>query len=94
MSKREQAIKAAKQQLDELDREIARLESRAADVGEDLKSRYRAEVAKLREQSKKGAAKLEELKSAGESGWDKVAAEFTKITDAMKHSFNYFKSQV
>lgn len=94
MSKREQAIKAAKDQLDELNKEIDQLERKAANASDDLKSRYRAEVAKLREQSKKGAAKLEELKSSGEDTWDKVAAEVTKITDAMKHSFNYFKSQV
>lgn len=94
MSKRDQAIQAAKAQLDELNQEIDRLEEKFDDVGDDLQKRYREEVAKLREQSKKGTAKLEELKAAGEDRWNQLAAEVTKITDAMKHSFNYFKSQV
>lgn len=65
MTTRDQAIQAAKHQLDELNKDIDQLEKKSAEVGGDLKARYRTEVAKLREQSKKGAAKLDELKAAG-----------------------------
>ena len=94
MTTRDQAIQAAKHQLDELNKDIDQLEKKSADAGEDMKARYRAEASKLREQAKKGEAKLKELKSAGEGGWEKLVAEVTHITDAMKHSYRYFKSQV
>jgi phage host-nuclease inhibitor protein Gam len=94
MSKRDQYITAAKNQLDELNQDIDTLETKAADASADARARYRAEVNKLREQTKRVSAQLDELKSAGEDKWEQLAAEVTKVTDAMKHSFNYFKSQV
>jgi hypothetical protein len=50
-------------------------------------------MADLRAQSSQASAKLEELKIAGEDGWDSMVAEMDKIGDAFKHSYNYFKSQ-
>ena len=94
MSKRDKFIQDAKAQLDDLNKELARLEKNAAEVGQDVEDRYHDEVAKLREQSKKASAKIDEMKSAGEEQWNKLAGELTQVTDAMKHSFNYFKSQV
>jgi len=52
------------------------------------------EMTKLRHQSKLAVAKLDELKAAGEDGWDAMVAEMEKMRDAFTHSFHYFKSQV
>lgn len=94
MSKRDEYVAKAKEQLDELNQSIDTLEQRMADAKDDAKTRYAAEMKKLREQSRAATAKLEELKLATESQWDKLVSEAEKLRDALKHSYNYFKSQL
>ena len=48
----------------------------------------------LREKSQLAAAKLEEMRVAGEGTWEKMTAEMDKLRDAFTHSFHYFKSQL
>ncbi len=70
------------------------LEAKAKDAKQEARAKYRAEVASLRHQSTVAAAKLEELKSAGEDRWEAMVAETDKLRDAFVHSFHYFKSQM
>lgn len=94
MSKREEYTAKIKAQLDDWNLQIDELSAKAKDAKADTREAYKAEMAKLREQSKLARAKYEELKSAGEDKWDKAVAEMEKISDAVVHSFNYFKSQI
>lgn len=55
---------------------------------------YKAELAKLHKQSQLAVAKLGEMQSTSEEGWDAMVAEMDKVRDAFTHSFHYFKSQV
>lgn len=82
-----------KLQLDELNSKIDVMDARAKEAKEDAREKYKAEVAKLRENYKLAVAKLEEVKSAGDDAWEKMASEAEKVRDAIVHSFNYFKSQ-
>jgi uncharacterized alpha-E superfamily protein len=83
-----------KTQLDELNASMSQLEARAKEAKEDAQAKYKEEMAKLRHQSKLATAKLEDMKAAGEEGWDAMVAEMDKVRDAFTHSFHYFKSQV
>jgi len=83
-----------KRQLDQLNNQIEALEAKTDEARADARVAYRAELAKLRQQSKVAMAKLGELKGASEDSWDKMVAEMEKIRDAFIHSFSYFKSQV
>ena len=94
MSKRDAYIEKMKTQLDELNAKMGELEAKAQEAKDDARARYEEEIGKLRKQSKLAVAKLEEIKAAGEDGWEAMVAEMEKVRDALKHSFNYFKSQL
>ena len=83
-----------KEQLDALNADIDVLEAKASEAKEELRQKYREELAKLREQSKLTMSKFDELKLAGEASWDHMVAEMDNVRNAFVHSFHYFKSQV
>jgi len=87
-------IAKMKSQLDELNLKMNELDSKTQEAKEDARAAYKAEMTKLRHQSKLAVAKLDELKAAGEDGWDAMVTEMEKMRDAFTHSFHYFKSQV
>lgn len=95
MSKaRDEYIANTKHQLDELNKKMDELEAKTNEAKQDARDAYKAEVAKLRAQSKLVMDKFEAFKEAGDDAWDKSVAEMEKIRDAFAHSFNYFKSQI
>lgn len=94
MSKQDAYIVKMKHQLDELNVKMHDLEAKAEGAKADVRDKYREEMKKLRHQSKLAAAKLDEIKSAGESTWEAMVTEMEKVRDAFTHSFNYFKSQL
>ena len=83
-----------KQQLDQLNAKMDKLETRALDAKNDARAKYKEEMSKLSKQSKRASAKLEEIQAAGEDKWEDMVTEMEKVRDAFKHSFNYFKSQL
>ncbi|GAA5179104.1 hypothetical protein GCM10025771_20250 [Niveibacterium umoris] len=94
MSKRDEYIDTMKHQLDEMNANMDVLEAKAQAARDDARDKYKAELAKLRQQSKLALAKLDELKTAGEESWDKITDEMEKVRDAFIHSFRYFRSQL
>ena len=94
MSKRDEYTAKLKLQLDELNVKMDTLEAKTAEAKADARDAYKAEMAKLRHQSKLAGVKYQELMEAGEDTWDKMVAETEKVRDAFIHSFSYFKSQV
>lgn len=94
MTTRDTYIAKMKLQLDELDMKMDALEVKAKEAKADAHDKYVEQMAKLREQSKAAKAKMAELKDAGEDKWDAMVLEMEKVSDAFKHSYNYFKSQL
>jgi hypothetical protein len=94
MTKRDDYIQKMKRQLDALNATMDELATKAKDAKEEVRAKYNTEVASLRQQSKAAAAKLEDLKSAGEDRWEAMVSEMDKLRDAFVHSFHYFKSQI
>lgn len=94
MSKQDAYIEKMKLQLDELNAKMHDLEARAQEAKADVRDKYREEMKKLRHQSRLAVAKLDQIKAAGETTWEAMAAEMEKIRDAFTHSFHYFKSQL
>jgi len=93
-TKREQYTAGMKTRLDELNKDIDALEAKAAGAHHDVKEMYKAELKKVRHQSKVSMEKFDEMKIAGEESWDKMVAEMEKLQGAFVHSFNYFKTQI
>ena len=94
MSAHDTYIATMKQQLDDLNAQMTKLDAKAKEAKQEARAKYQEETAKLRKQSDLAVAKFDELKAAGESTWDTMVTEMEKLRDAWLHSFHYFKSQV
>jgi len=94
MTQKSAYIEKMKSQLDDLNTNMNALQAKAAEAKADARDMYKAEMAKLQEQSQLAVAKLGEMKTASEESWDAMVAEMDKVRDAFVHSFHYFKSQV
>lgn len=94
MSKRDEYVAKMKSQLDDMNGQIDKLADKSKNAKKEIRAKYQQEMADLRAQSSQASAKLDELKTAGEEGWDSMVTEMEKVRDAFKHSYNYFKSQI
>ncbi|MES2950823.1 MAG: hypothetical protein V4858_19990 [Pseudomonadota bacterium] len=94
MTKQSIYIETMKSQLDALNDNMNKLQARAEEVKDDARDMYKAEMAKLQQQSQLAVTKLGEMKTTTEEGWEAMVAEMEKVRDAFTHSFHYFKSQV
>ena len=83
-----------KQQLDELNAQLDKLEAKAKDVNAEARVKYEKQMGEIRKASKAAQKKMEEIKSTGEDKWEALVAEGDKLQKAFVHSFNYFKSQL
>ncbi len=94
MSKRDEYIAKMKQQLDDLNKQIGELETKAKAGQAELGKKYEEQMTNLQELSRSAKVKMDELKEAGEDKWDALIAEGEKVHKAFVHSVNYFKSQL
>jgi hypothetical protein len=94
MSKRDQYVEKMKLQLDDLNEQIGKLETRSREVGAEVQAKYDEQMTELRKHSSAAQEKMEEIKEAGEDKWEALVAEGEKVQKAFMHSFNYFKSQL
>ncbi|MQM32823.1 MAG: hypothetical protein CRU78_20975, partial [Candidatus Accumulibacter phosphatis] len=70
MSKRDDYIEKMKLQLDKTNTKMNELDAKAKVAKADAREKYEEEMGKLRQQSQRALAKLEELRVAGEDSWD------------------------
>ena len=94
MSKRDLYVEKMKQQLDDMNGQITKLEGKAKEANAEARVKYDKQMGELRELSKTAQKKMEEIKAAGEDKWEALVAEGDKVQKAFVHSFNYFKSQL
>jgi ribose 1,5-bisphosphokinase PhnN len=90
---REDYTAKVKLQLDELNASVDVLEARLHEAKAEVRASYRSELAKLRHQSEMVSTQLAQIRTSGETSWDKMVQEMDKVRDAFTHSLNYFKSQ-
>lgn len=94
MSKRDEYAASMKQQIDEMNQNIDKLERKAKQASNAVEMKYDEQVARLRAQVKQAKTRLDELKSASENTWEKMTDEVENVAKALKQSYNYFKSQL
>jgi LPS O-antigen subunit length determinant protein (WzzB/FepE family) len=94
MPTRDELIEKLKQQLDELNAELAEVELKAKAGREKLGQTYDEQVDQLKAASRVAKQKIDEVRAAGDDRWEAVVAEAEKLRKALVHSFNYFKSQL
>lgn len=94
MGSRDEYVEKMKAQLDSWNREIDTLEGRIATVTGPAREELRNRLAKTRESFEEGKSKLKELQASGEDSFKSLKDEAEHIWDALRHSFNYFRSQL
>ena len=95
MTKRDEYIEAAKEKLDGLNAELARLEARANAASGEFKREINSELDELRQAKDRADAKLDELRAAGDAAWRdvKVGAELAwrSLAESIENASHRFK---
>ncbi|BCA78558.1 coiled coil domain-containing protein [Desulfuromonas sp. AOP6] len=95
MSKKEAYEKKLQAQLDEWDAEIKKLKAQADKAGADAQIKYHQQIEELESMRKSAAAKLTELKNAGDDAWEDLRAGIESAWDslgkALKSAASRFK---
>ena len=91
-SKRDEFIESTKKKLDDLNKEIDRLEDKAKDASGKAEKKYEEQLEDVRKKRTEMKRKLTELRNASEAQWDKLKLEAEHAWKALNNSFSYFKS--
>lgn len=94
MSKRDEYVERMKQQLDEWNADLEKLESRMSEAAEPVRTRLEPHLEKARASYAGARQKLGEVRGAGEEKWEEVSDEVEHVWKTLKQSINYFKSQL
>ena len=93
MSNKDIFLQAMEIQLGEVHTEIDDLEGKTHLNEVMVMTAYQREMRALRSQLRKALLKLEELKTAGETGWDCLKAEMERAFDALTDSLRDFRAR-
>ena len=76
-------IETVKSKLDDLDRQIAKMEANIKETGEAASERTSQALEDLRKYRSQMAEKLREAEAAGEDSWSRLEARATEAWDAL-----------
>jgi hypothetical protein len=91
---RKEILEKAKQQLDDWNSQIDKLEAQGEQLSGEALKKYNHQVYELRQQLDSYQSKLDELIASGQENWDALMAELDHVGKTVVQSFNYFKSQL
>jgi len=91
---RNEYVQKAKQQLDNWNSEIDKIEARGEQLTGDALQKYNNQVYELRQQLNAYQNKLNDLIAGGQENWNALVDELNHISKTFVQSFNYFKSQL
>lgn len=94
MSSQDVYVATIKRQLDELNADLKRLESKGKDARRDAQTQFERELRTLRELSIQSGARLDEMQDAAQDTWHTLVADMEKLRDAYSHSFQQLRSRV
>lgn len=92
--KREAYIAVIKNQLNDLNLELADIQTKVANAKAVAHARYAEEMMALREQAQQVSNQLEKIKAASDDTWESMIGSTEKIKDAFVNSFHLFKAQL
>lgn len=92
MSKKDEYVARMKQQLDDWSAEIDDLEAKAHAAKDQVKEKYQEQLGLLRAKREEGEIKLQEMRAATDSSWEKAKGEAENVWDALKAGLDAFKA--
>lgn len=90
---RDEFVQKLKDQLDELNGEVDKLEARYDAAESDVRERYREQLADAKTQRARAEKKLQEVRAAGEDAWEDLKGDAEYTWKAFRDSVSYFKSR-
>lgn len=94
MSTRDEYVEKMKQQLDEWNADLERLETRISEAAEPVRSKLEPQLAKVRAGYAGAREKLRDVRAAGEDTWEELTDDAEHVWKTLRQSINYFKSQL
>lgn len=94
MASRDEFIAKIKDQLDEWNADIGKLEEKLAKAGDETRKELEPYMIKANEARETLTSKLSELKNSSEAGWESSKADVEHVWKTFRQSVNYFKSQL
>ncbi len=94
MSSKDEYIEKMKNQLDEWNKDIDRLEAQISEVQSSAKEQLQTRLKQAREGYETAKEKLEEIRAGGEESWEKARDEIEHVGKVLKQSINYFRSRL
>jgi DNA-binding transcriptional MerR regulator len=89
---REAYQKQLEARLHEVDQKLNRLRGKASDVKDDSRQEYRQKMEELKKKRETAGKKLQELKSAGASDWDRLKMETSFAIDDTNSMYDRMRS--
>jgi flagellar biosynthesis chaperone FliJ len=83
-----------KEQLDEWNADLDSLEARLSEAAEPVRSKLEPQLSKVRDSYASARQKLRAIRGAGEESWEDLTDDVEHVWKTLKHSINYFKSQL
>jgi len=90
---REEYTRKLKAKIDECDARLDKLAAKATQADGETKIKYYKQMEELREKHKDIEQKIEDIKDAGESGWDDLKQGIENSWATWKESFTTAKSE-
>lgn len=90
---KDQFVRAAQEELGQLQQQLASLKSQAQTASGEAKAALAAQVAEIEGRWQAAEAKLAELKAAGAGKWQEAKANFNEQMRELKRSFERDKDQ-
>lgn len=90
---RHEYIEKIKQQLNEWEQDIDRLEDKLSDVRDDLRQSYETKISELKDKKEEAVAKARQLEGATEEAWDDLKDGLEMAWDSLKLGFLAAKSE-
>ena len=90
---RHEYIEKIKQQLNEWEQDIDRLEDKLADVRDDLRLNYEEKISELKVKKDEAISKARQLEEATEEAWDDLKDGLEMAWDSLKLGFLAAKSE-
>ncbi|UCC83954.1 MAG: hypothetical protein JSW46_03190 [Gemmatimonadota bacterium] len=91
--KRDEYVEKIKNQLDEWNAAIDKLETQAGELTAEARQRYQERVAALRTKQLEILGKLKDLQAAGESAWDAIKASLEVARTEFKRAYEEAESE-
>ncbi len=91
--KKDEYVREMKQELEEMDDEIARLEAKSKDLSEDARAEWDQQSEALKEKRKAAGEKLDEVQESSAESWEEFREDADNAWSELSRAFDHAAAQ-